>query len=355
MAVDDLLNVLPDDLDTSWVERALTPRHPGVRVRAVETIERHEVTNTHVKLAVDYDEPAGAPPTMFVKLPPTDPARRKLVNGTGMGPREARFYAELAGQLSLCVPTAHAALWREDGEFALVLEDLTTRGCTIPDGLDGIPVDGAAAALVELAEMHVRYEDPARRAAEAAWVPPPPPTSTSYGAAMLRTALDEHRDRLTDEFAAISEIYINENNRLQELWRHGPQTVIHGDAHIGNLFLDGDRIGFLDWGVIRLSTPLREVSYFITMALSVADRRDHEAELWHHYLDARAALGGVEIGFDDAWLAHRQQAAYTVPASCQIVVYPPGISEGRRRFSEAFLGRCEAAIADLDSYGAIKT
>ena len=27
--------------------------------------------------------------------------------------------------------------------------------------------------------------------------------------------------------------------------------MIHGDTHIGNVYLDGDRVGFLDWGLSR--------------------------------------------------------------------------------------------------------
>ncbi len=42
--------------------------------------------------------------TLFVKLLPLDPARRDAVAATGMGPREARFYRELAPTLAMRVP-----------------------------------------------------------------------------------------------------------------------------------------------------------------------------------------------------------------------------------------------------------
>ena len=51
---------------------------------------------------------------------------------------------------------------------------------------------------------------------------------------------------------------------------------------------------------------------------------------------------------DAAWQAHRVHAAYTVPASCQIVTFPKKLSDRRRIFAEAFLARAEAAVEDLE-------
>jgi aminoglycoside phosphotransferase (APT) family kinase protein len=164
----------------------------------------------------------------------------------------------------------------------------------------------------------------------------------------LRYGLDHHRDRLSGDFAAVAEMYIDRSEALHALWQHGPSTVIHGDTHIGNLFDDHGRTGFLDWGIINVSTPMRDVSYFLNMAMAVEDRRAHDRDLIRHYLACRTALGGVEISFDDAWHAHRLHAAYTVPASCQVVTFPDDATPRRRVFADAFLARAEAALADLE-------
>jgi hypothetical protein len=265
-----------------------------------------------------------------------------------------RFYAQLAPHVSMRVPEVYVALHDErSGMFILVMEDLADAGCRVSDGTWGIAPDAAAAALEDLADLHVRFEDPARREAEAPWVRRPQHGNT-YGTTMLQYALEHHRDRISDDFATISDLYINQGAALHALWHdQGPLTVVHGDPHIGNLFDDHGRTGFLDWGIINVTTPLRDVSYFLTMAMSIDDRRAHQTALLRHYLAVRAAKGGSAIGFDDAWRAHRLHAAYTVPASCQIVVFPEGISERRRIFSEAFLARAEAAIADLEAVDAL--
>ncbi len=347
------LPLTPDQIDADWLTAAMAPRHPGIRVSGVEVTEIHEVTNTHVRLDLRYDEPAGAPARMFAKLPPLDPARRELIARTGMGPREARFYAELAPELSFRVPAVSVALHDEAGSFFLLMEDLVVGACTVSDGTWGVAPDSAARALEELAELHLRFEDPDRRRSEVPWIPGANPDST-YGAVLLQQGLDHHRHRLSDDFAALSELYIARSDALQALWHRGPLTVIHGDPHIGNLFDDHGRTGFLDWGIVNVGSPMRDVSYFMTMAMGIEDRRAHEQDLLRHYLDVRRAAGGAPIPFDDAWFEHRLHAAYTVPACCQIVAFPEGISERRRIFSEAFLARAEAAVADLGALAAVR-
>jgi hypothetical protein len=347
------LPVVVEELDPATVTALLSRCHPGVRVTDVVVVERHELTNAHARLSLTYDEPAGAPATVFAKLPPSDPTRRATINATGMGRKEARFYATLAPALDLRTPRVHAAEHDDDGSFVLLLEDLPTTGCTVSDGTVGVTPAAAAVALEELAALHVRYEEPSRRATEAPWVEPAG-AGSNYAVDMLRYGIDHHRDRLRDAFVEMAELYIERRVELQRLWHSGVQTVVHGDPHLGNVFDDHGRTGFLDWGIILVSTPLRDVSYFLTMGMDIEDRRRHERDLLRHYLDMRAKFGGTELDPDDVWLQHRVQAAYTVPASCQVVLFPDGMTEGRRIFSEAFLDRAMAAVEDLESRAALR-
>jgi hypothetical protein len=252
------------------------------------------------------------------------------------------------------VPVAYAARWDDrDGSFVLLLEDLGDTGCTVSDGLIGVAPEAAAIALDDLAELHLRFANPARRTAEANWVPPPL-HDPSYGATMLQLGLDHHRERLSADFAEIAQCYIEAPDALHALWQEGPTTVIHGDPHIGNLFHDQGRTGFLDWGIISTGTPLRDVSYFLNVALSIEDRRGHQEALLRRYLELWNEGAAHSISLDEAWRAHRIHGAYTVLACCQIVTFPEGISPGQRSFAEAFLARAEAAVEDLDSLSALR-
>jgi aminoglycoside phosphotransferase (APT) family kinase protein len=350
---DGPLPLRPGSIGAKELGALLAERYPGVVVRDVRIADAHELTNTHAHLVVDYDESAGAPSRMFCKLPPQEAERRQTINATGMGAREVRFYARLAPVLPLRVPTVHAAhLDERDGTFVLLMEELAEAGCTVSDGTVGVTPDSAAVALEDLAGMHVRFEDPARRAAEAPWVARSSAAS-DYAVTMLRYGIDHHRDKLTDAFVDVAELYIRDRFALHEVWEQGEHTVLHGDAHLGNVFDDHGRTGFLDWGMIRLGTPMRDVSYFLSMALNIDDRRGYERDLLAHYLDVRHALGGREIGADEAWLRHRLHAAYCVPASCQVVLFPEDATPRRQVFANAFLHRAEAAVEDLETMAAL--
>lgn len=347
------------EIDVPWLEQALADRHPGARVESVSVVDRAEVTNSHAWLRVCYagggEASAGAPESLFCKLLPSDPVRRVAIAQTRMGLREAKFYESLAPKLALRTPRAHVVRYEEDegGAFVLLLEDLVESGCTVSSGPESPTPDAAAKALEDLAAMHVRFEDPAMRRREAGWVPEPDPPS-DYGSLRLQEGLERHRDKLTDAFAEMAALYIEQRDALHALWKEGPQTVIHGDAHIGNVFDDHGTTGFLDWGLVVVSTPLRDVSYFLDMCLSVEDRRAHERDLLRHYLDVRRALGGGTIPFDEAWQTHRIQAAYLAPASCQVVTFPEDATDRRKRFAAAFLERASAAIEDLESRAALR-
>jgi hypothetical protein len=342
------------EIRPEWLSQALSARFPGVQVASIEVTNQRQVTNSHANLSVLYDVSGGAPETMFCKLPPTDPNRREAILRTGMGEREVKFYGQLAPELGMRVPEVLVAEERADGTFILLLEDLDASGCVISDGRLGVSPDSAAGALQDLAALHLRYREPDVRASEVPWILASS-SSSDYGSVMLRYGLENNRDRLSDAFAEIAELCIKNSDQLQELWHQGPQTVIHGDAHIGNLFFDGDRTGFLDWGIININTPMRDVSYFLTMSLAIDERRSHERDLLSHYLEIWNAGGGEPLSWDDAWLAHRVHAAYTVLASCQVVTFPDDATPQRQVFAAAFLDRAQTAVADLEARSAIRS
>jgi len=352
----------PDDLDASWFTGILQARYPETRVAAVDRTRVDEWINVHVRVSLTYEgDPRGAPDRVFVKLPPADPEKARRLGSAKMGAREARFYLHLAPVVDLRVPTPHGTLVEDDGAFAVVIEDLADTGCTTHH-LVGVSPDAAAVAMEDLARMHVRYEEPsARDSATVAWIRAPrmpepgvrqPP---NLGQRLLRRGIEERRDRLGEAYATVAERWIADVGLFQRLWWDAPHTVIHGDAHPGNLFDDGGRVGFLDWGLVALGDPLRDVSYFLCLALEIDVRRARETDLLRHYLDVRRGLGGRAIGFDEAWSRHRLHAAYTVPASCQSLAVPEGSTRSARRFSELFLDRAIAAIEDLDVPAAIRS
>jgi hypothetical protein len=98
-----------------------------------------------------------------------------------------------------------------------------------------------------------------------------------------------------------------------------------------------------------------DVSYALSSALTVDDRRAWERELIELYVDRLFAAGGPALSFDEAWLAYRQQVfhglafwLYTIGAGrLQPAMQPDEVSL-------ANLERMTNMIDDLDSFSALR-
>jgi hypothetical protein len=342
------LPVDASDLTPAWLSEVL-----GVEVVDATVVDHASATNQRMRIDLTYAAATTGPPSLFVKLPPLDPAHREMIGATGMGEREARFYADVAPSVELRVPRAYYAAFADDGNFVLLLEDLAAGGCAFSDGAWGITADTAADALEELARFHARFEDPALRATVAPWLAAPQPLHSDFAAQLMRAVLDEHGDSLTPAYIAAGELYIKHHAQLDELWNAGPQTFIHGDPHIGNVFLDRARVGFFDWGLSRASTALRDVSYFLTMAVDPEERRKSERDLLRLYLTALRTAGGADITFDEAWSVHRVQAGYTVVATF-LAFMPSYATSDARDLGVALRKHSELALDDLQVVDAVR-
>ena len=84
----------------------------------------------------------------------------------------------------------------------------------------------------------------------------------------------------------------------------GTWCVIHGDAHVGNLFLDAaGSASLVDWQLVQRGKWYFDVGYHIASTLTVEERRSSERDLLRHYLDALASHGVTPPSWDDAWHA----------------------------------------------------
>ena len=330
------------ELTPAWLSEVL-----GAEVVNVKILDHVVATNQRVRIALSYATPDDGPSSLFVKLAPLDPVHREMIGASGMGEREASFYADVARFLDLRVPHAYFAASSDDGNFAIILEDLAAGGCAFSDGDWSVTADAAAVALEELAGFHARFEDPAARIATAPWMAVARPQPTDVAARLMRMVLDHNADALSPSYMAVGELFVDHHARLEELWNAGPETYIHGDPHIGNVFLDGGRVGFVDWGLSRVSTHLRDISYFLTMTMDPMERRRSERDLLQLYLDAVRAAGGTHISFDEAWSAHRVQAGYTVVATF-LAFMPSYAGPEAQALGAALRTRCELALDDLE-------
>src|SRR5579862_268831 len=99
------LPVQAEDLTPVWLSEVL-----GARVADVSVIGRAVATNQRLRVALTYtDGPMAGPASLFVKLLPLDEGHRQMIGASGMGAREAQFYADVAPSVALRVPRAYWA------------------------------------------------------------------------------------------------------------------------------------------------------------------------------------------------------------------------------------------------------
>lgn len=336
----------PADLTPAWLSDAL-----GVEVTGVEVLDHAFATNQRARIGISYATPGAGPASLFVKLAPIDPAHRQMIGATGMGEREAQFFADVSSSVDLLVPGCPFAASTDD-LFVLLLEDLSLRSCSFFPDMTGVSADAAAVALEDLARFHARFESETERDRVAPWLRAPSRRMSEATAGLMRMVLDANGDRLSPAYVTIGELYEQHHAWFDEIWHSGPATYIHGDLHVGNVYLDEGRVGFVDWGLSRTSTHLRDVSYFLTMSVDVEARRAHQRELLQCYCDALRAAGGHDYSFDEAWSAHRLHASYTVVAT--FLAYMPSYASGDGvALGDDLLMRANAAIDDLDVVGAV--
>lgn len=294
----------PEDVTPGWLDEAFASRFPGARARRVEVVDAHSGTTGRARLRVDWEHAAGAPSALFAKLVPTDPLQKQMVLMTGMGKREARFYAELAAEIPVRVAASWWSASSEDGgAYLMLMEDLEDSGCRFPSWKDSLLADTARRTVEGLARLHSAFQDSPRFQGDLAWVEPP--MRSDFGPLMVRSALEQFGAEMPAAFHEMARIYVDHTDALNERLDQGAPTLLHGDSHLGNLFVDGDRIGFLDWACVCRAPGLRDVAYFLCSSIPTELRREQERALLGHYL---AGLADPP-GFDDAWLQYRLYAA----------------------------------------------
>lgn len=344
---------IPEDLAAitpEWLGAALQDVAPGARATKVEVVDAHSGTTGRARLAVTW-ESGDLPAHVFVKLPPTAPLQRAMGVETGMGARESRFYRELAPEVPVRVPRPIGSWWTEDRRsYLMLLEDLEAAGCTFPSFESGADLALLRSALEGLARLHAAYWDSPRFDGDLAWILPP--MHSDMGPQLVAQGVAQFGDEQPEAFHELARIYTQHGAAFADLLASGPQTLMHGDSHLGNLFLDGATVGFLDWACVCRGPGLRDVSYLLCSSVDTDLRRADEAALLRHYLAALAAAGAPALSSEEAWRAHRRFVAAGWVASVATLALGGALQSvevGRRA-----VARANAAVADLDSAALIR-
>jgi hypothetical protein len=220
------------------------------------------------------------------------------------GVPEAAFYRDLVDRVGVRTLRIVAAVVDFDtGENVVVTEDELSEGAQFLHALDPYTPDQAAATLEQLATLHARtWLDPGL--AELPWL------ANRCNLYTLTRGIADIDVNFEGPIGAGVPEPVRDSKRLYDAYRElaarvataSPWSVIHGDVHIGNVFLDGaGRPSFCDWQLVQRGPWYLDVGYHIASVLTVDDRRRHEDALLRHYLDC-LATSGIELARgDDTW------------------------------------------------------
>jgi aminoglycoside phosphotransferase (APT) family kinase protein len=127
----------------------------------------------------------------------------------------------------------------------------------------------------------------------------------------------------------------------------GVWSVLHGDAHVGNVFLDSQlRPSLLDWQCVRRGHWSIDIGYHIASALETSDREKNERDLLVHYLEQLRANGVDAPRWDEAWDEYRKGIVFGLYMWAVTLLVDPEITT-------TLLQRLGAAAAMHDSFGAV--
>lgn len=340
-----------DEITPAWMTAALAGHHPDAQVGRVTVDLRDDGTNRRARLGLGYSSGAG-PASVFVKA--VDPAHRDLVRLTSGLFHEPRLF-QCGVDLPLQHPTVYAALIDETREdFILVMEDLTARGADPRDATRPMTVEQAASGVRGLGRMHGKFwgtrvsDDPALN-----WLEPFVPWD-GMQAAPLPAALERLGEDAPTEVMALTI-----DRLIDDIWKpyirsltRSPQTLLHGDPHIGNTYvLPGGEVGFLDWQVARSGNWSLDLGYFLQGAVTIEDRRRHERELLEVYRESLGLPAAELPSMDEIWLRYRASVAHGL--TLWLCTASAGELWQRPDIALALAQRYSAAYGDLQTAGAI--
>lgn len=342
-----------------WLTAILQRDFPRARVQSLCHLGAHAGTTDRARIGVTYDHRgtgAAPPSSVFVKTAPLDAKTRLFVNLMRLGSTEVRFYQEIAVGVPVERPRVfHAQVHGRAQRFVLVFEDLVERSARFTDVAADTTLDEARLVMRELGRLHAHFWDSPRLRSDLAWLKSRDHNSNTrierlLCARAVPLALKRFAELVPLELRVAAPRIMAARDSLEDAWARGPLTLIHGDAHVGNLYFLPSTVGFLDWQVVQRGQGMRDVSYFLINSLPTETRQTHQRDLIGLYLVTLRDHGIAVPDFEAAWEQYRLHAIYAWIAT---IVTAAAATLQVEKIVRAALARSSAAVMELDALGAL--
>jgi aminoglycoside phosphotransferase (APT) family kinase protein len=216
----------------------------------------------------------------------------------------------MAPRLSMRLPSLiNAVVDREAPAGILLLEDLVDRGAHFCGALEPYSLDDAAASLEQIARLHTAPPEVAGVPWARSWMLRIIGQGAVQQAELEKLMQDPRGDSLPAQTKDASAI-IDAARRLAIESERGPQTLLHGDTHAGNIFMTNEGPGLNDWQNYQRGLWAADVAYHIAAVLPVEVAEREERRLLDHYLDCVRRFRGNAPDRDGAWKAYRMSPVW---------------------------------------------
>ena len=342
-------DTLEEVLTPAWLSMALGRQFPGIEVTRVDPGPVVSRVSTNARFHVECRDgvPPGLPQDLCVKGYFADCSDSAATSRTA-GIPEAMFYRHLARTSGVRTLACFFADVDPDTQHGIVITgDVAAKGATFLDALSPYGTDQVAESLEQYAILHGRTWGWGRSAKP--WLAP------RLRATMRARGLPEISGNFDGPIGARVPVELRDAeclwaavSRLAErLETAEPRCLLHGDAHVGNLYLDAARRpNLVDWQLVQSGPWYLDVGYHIGCTLNPEERRRAEADLLAHYLDRL----GFETADPPSWDEARRNIALGLVYgfflwAITLKVAPP--------ITTAMLERLGCAVADHEAYDSV--
>ena len=348
----------PAALTVEWLTAALRERGviTDASVQSFEMKPANEdgitgVAGEHARLHLTYDKPEiDAPQRMYAKFSLSDPELRANFHKLNFYKTEVGFYEDIAAQVELRTPRCYySALDNETGACVLLLEDLAP--ARNADMSSGCSPAQAELAVQSIAKFHAMWwENPALDNLK--WLPEfnPQDRQVVYERAWP-SFVEKAGDRLPESFLDLAARSVKDVGILYRSHLDPPQTIIHGDYHLENLFFasatGGVPFAAIDWQITTRGRGVMDVAYLLVSGLQPAHRQAHEMDILRGYHRILLENGVQGYSFDQCLSDYR----LNILRPLHIFIAGIGLllaegTPGFDTFYDAWLPRVHAALID---------
>jgi hypothetical protein len=337
-----------------WLEGRLDLQ-PGA-IRAVRVLDEHSGTAARARIGLDAAPGAeGVPTSLFVKFTPRNYLQHVMMLLFDLGTVEVLFYDTLGANFPVRIPHCHAAeVDTVRGRSLMVFEDLSPTARFRDIREPATPAE-AEAVIDAMAVQHATFWRTDRFAGDLQGLTGRSAAANLLGDVIRRRFIGGMKGVaagiVPSDMRHHARILFERSADIDAMWASQPQTVIHGDPHLGNLFFEGDTPGFLDWQVATAGAGIRDVTYFATMSVEPDVLRKIERGLVERYV-SQLGRAGIDLDPAQQWTLYR--AGATEPFLSAVAAAEAGERAQPPAVTRVGVERSVAACAAHDSFAVLR-